>query len=432
MSPKVDRATITLGPSRIKVEEEVLQIGDQGLIAATTPTTAPGDGGTTPVGPPGDLITPPGVDGVEGYPILNTDLTAITYAGLIASGNVSWSIVDGTSLGWFTRTLLLGVDATGTASGGTRAINLDNPSQYYQYASTMPPSDPVLRSGVLVAGAYAWSGTAWDLIPNQVITVPGGTVTVLMAFPSATVFDRAVTYSDANYIYAFVSCTYAIGASTGAGKALVRLAVSGAFNLELVAGPFTGGIYGINTITDRVIGVEAQYAYVDLRITSPSTSNYRIAVDITTNSVATVTSANTTLSPVVWALLDGSLATLAQTAVGGFHNLEIRFPDGSVLNQTTYMAAAVYTDVFGEGAKLLLRVPQASTLVAFFLEGATSINKGIQLTGQGYQTFSMPTDGISIGNSSPRWSPTGAGTELRWVGLPTVGTVSGLYEGSVA
>jgi hypothetical protein len=181
-----------------------------------------------------------------------------------------------------------------------------------------------------------------------------------------------------------------------------------------------------------VIGVEAQYAYVDIRVTSPSTFNYRIAVDITTNSVATVTSAGTTLSPVVWALLDGSLATLAQTAVGGFHNLEIRFPDGSVLNQTTYMAAAVYTDVFDEGVKLLLRVPQASTLVAFFLEGATSINKGIQLTGQGYQTFSMPTDRISIGNSSPRWSPPGAGTELRWVGLPTLGTVSGLYEGSVA
>jgi hypothetical protein len=249
-----------------------------------------------------------------------------------------------------------------------------------------------------------------------------------MAFPSATVFDRAATYSDANYIYAFVSCTYAIGASTGSGKALVRLAVSGAFNLELVAGPFTGGIYGIST-TGRVIGVEAQYAYVDLSTTG---SYARIVIDITTNSVATVTSAGTTLSPVVWALLDGSLATLAQTAVGGFHNLEIRFPDGSVLNQTTYMAAAVYTDVFGEGAKLLLRVPQASTLVAFFLEGATSINKGIQLTGQGYQTFSMPTDRIAIGNSSPRWSPTGAGTELRWVGLPTVGTVSGLYEGSVA
>jgi hypothetical protein len=293
----------------------------------------------------------------------------------------------------------------------------------------MPPSDPVLRSGVLVAGSYAWSGTAWDLIPNQVITVPGGTVTVLMAFPSATAFNREVAYSDANYIYAFVSCTYAIGASTGSGKALVRLAVSGAFNLELVAGPFIGGVVSINTITDRVIGVEAQYAYVDIRTSGVP---YRIVIDITTNSVATVTSGGPVLSPVVWALLDGSLATLAQTAVGGFHNLEIRFPDGSVLNQTTYMAAAVYTDVFGEGAKLLLRVPQASTLVAFFLEGATSINKGIQLTGQGYQTFSMPTDRISIDSRSPRWSPTGAGTELRWVGLPTLGTVSGLYEGSVA
>jgi hypothetical protein len=72
---KQDQNRVNLGPARIKTDDAIYDAVDQGIVGTTTTTVvASTDPGFVPIGPIGDLITPPVLAPVTGYPIYATDI----------------------------------------------------------------------------------------------------------------------------------------------------------------------------------------------------------------------------------------------------------------------------------------------------------------------------------------------------------------------
>ena len=258
MPTRSDRNEIVLGPARLKVEDQVLQTADQGLIGSPTPTT-PAEPGFEPIILPGELVTPPVVPGSADYPIPQVQ------PNFVIDDNSEWAILDGTAFGWFANSLV-------TKNGIT---NLDNTTQSLYYASfdnffNATTIGPRIRAGVFWAGAYYWDGTALVLptsfpsvtLGGLSVTIPGTSVRNALFVPGGT------SWVDETH-------TYAVGTFSGAGSGtyVFRVANTGGFVVEIVSASLGTTAY------NRVQGVENGIA----AITSNTLNAVRF-VDTTTGA----------------------------------------------------------------------------------------------------------------------------------------------------
>ena len=154
---RIDQNRVNLGPAKIKTDDSIYDAVDQGVVGVSTTTVvAPSpDPGYVPIGPIGDLITPPVLPPVSGYPIYATDINFDDnrfgpYPSLGFS--TPWGFADLSSIGSFSNSLV--VNATSGMSGSALVfVNLDNPSQrtsYFGSGVTRGTSfEYLIRDGVL-------------------------------------------------------------------------------------------------------------------------------------------------------------------------------------------------------------------------------------------------------------------------------------------
>jgi hypothetical protein len=209
MAPKHDRNEIILGPARLKVEDEIYQAADQGIVSPPTPST-PDTGGYDPLGPGGPLITPPVINGPDGYPIPRSVRTPA------AEGSI-WSLINGTAYGWFPRTFVT----------GATVINLDNITQSILYppSAGFPGTSIFLRPDGLWDRDKRWNGTAWLSQPTSVLNRrTGTTITNTRIGTTQLWFGSTTLKSD------FVNRRYSVLAGTGFDLEIVYFSETGAFS----------------------------------------------------------------------------------------------------------------------------------------------------------------------------------------------------------
>ena len=353
---KNDRNTVTIGPARVKVEDSIYDAVDQGVVGTTNvTTTTPTDPGFVPIGPIGDLITPPVLDPVTGYPILATAINfkdGIGTSPFLPTGT-SWSIMDLSSLGSFTNTLVVG------AGSDLAFVNLDNPSQRTTYAGKYKngPLDFIIRDGVLTHGWSSFVGGVW-VTDDVEITLNSITQTVTGATISGAMQSGK---NDATHRYFY------LGSGWGVGVAYARVSHTGPLSLEVVGlVSFNPGInpqLSVRCVAGGVLWIGA---------TSGNFQEYALAIDIATGASTDAFSLDTNRSTInSWfGLTTGEAVYLSQPYGVGLNNvydLRILALDGSVTTQTSLIsvlsgALDAFVPVHGAGTMLATTTKNPTTL----------------------------------------------------------------------
>lgn len=232
---KPDQNKVNLGPAKIKTDDAIYDAVDQGIVGTTTVVPVQVEPGFVPIGPIGDLITPPVLAPVTGYPIYATAINfndgTSTYPFL--SPGTSWAVLDLSSLGSFTNALVVGAGSTDLSF-----VNLDNPSQRTTYAGKYKsgPLDFIIRDGVLTHGWSSFVGGSW--VGSDVTTTINGSTQTITAANINTYM--ASGKSDATHRYFY------FGSGWGGQHAYARIAHTGSLALEIVGVAPVGFNAGVN------------------------------------------------------------------------------------------------------------------------------------------------------------------------------------------
>lgn len=407
---KQDQNRVNLGPARIKVEDSIYDAVDQGIVGTTTTVTAPVDTGFVPIGPSGDLITPPVLAPVTGYPIYATDIAfndgTSTYPYL--TPQTPWNILDLSGLGSFTNALVVNT----SYNGDLAFVNLDNPSQRTTYAGKFRnlPLDFVIRDGLLTHGWLSFVGGTW-VGSNVTITINGITQTLA----AATINEyMAAGKSDATHRYFY------FGTGWGGNVAYVKVAHTGPLAIEVVGIlPFNPFYFdanpknGVRAVANGVLWIGAQ-----VQGGGPPFAEYAAAIDIATGAT-TATYNITSLRSVAeswFGLTTGEAAYLFFTPVGSdyVYDLRIIALDGSITNQNNIItltsdSLAQYVDIPGTDTMLATNALSPKTLY--------------QISPAGYQVVGGTPGDIQ----APRISDASPGA-LRFWGSTVSTTDVALYE----
>ena len=403
---RIDQNRVNLGPARIKVEDSIYDAVDQGIVGTTTTVVAPVDTGFVPIGPIGDLITPPVLAPVTGYPIYATDINFLDGTGGYPFLNpaTSWSILDLSGLGSFTNALVVGASYIDLAF-----VNLDNPSQRTTYAGKYKsgPLDFVIRDGLLTHGWLSFVGSTW--VGSDVTITINGTTQTLSA---ATINEyMAAGKSDATHRYFY------FGSGWGGNVAYARVAHTGSLAIEVVGILFSNPFAidanpktTVRAVANGVLWLGAQ--------TSGPFAEYAAAIDIATGAataVYTITSFRS--APESWfGLSTGEAAYLFYTTVGSDYVYDLRIIglDGSITNQSNIItltsdSLSQYVDIPGTDTMLATNSFPPRTLY--------------QISPAGYQVVGGTPGDIQL----PRISDASPGA-LRFWGSSVSTTDVALYE----
>jgi hypothetical protein len=413
---KNDRNTVTIGPARVKVEDSIYEAVDQGIVGTTNvTTTTPTDPGFVPIGPIGDLITPPVLDPVTGYPIFNADINFINegYPGI--SQYTPWNIIDTSAIGGFSNSLVV------CSAADLHYVNLDNPSQLVTFIGKARNQYPdfVLREGVLTSGWASFVGGEW-VTEDVDITINGITKTI-----TGSTIDGALVQGVRDDLYTYFTLGTGWNSGSGVISAYAKMSHSGPLTLEVIAyGKPSGWTYG--TFPTTVMSVREGIMWISF-YTSPGgvVLFEAAAIDLATNTFTpTYTLSAVPISGPWFSITGGYGAYLgSRTTVGTnyVYKLHIVAIDGSVTTQANFMTIPVSSGGFG-GIDYNAEVPGTDTVLA--------INNGIphilyQISAAGYQIISgTPTliQRLRIGPAAP-----GA---LRFWGstYPDAPRIAGLYE----
>jgi len=403
---KPDQNRVNLGPARIKVEDSIYDAVDQGIVGTTTTVVAPVDTGFVPIGPIGDLITPPVLAPVTGYPIYATDINFLDGTGGYPFLNpaTSWSILDLSGLGSFVNTLVVGASQVDLAF-----VNLDNPSQRTTYAGKYKggPLDFVIRDGILTHGWLSFVGSTW-VGSDVTITINGTTQTIL----AATVNEyMAAGKSDATHRYFY------FGTGWNGNVAYVRVAHTGSLAIEVVGIlPFNPFFLDANPKT-TVRAVANGVLWLGAQTSGPF-AEYAAAIDIATGAataVYTITSFRS-VTESWFGLTTGEAAYLFPTAVGSDYVYDLRIigVDGSITNQSNIITLT------SDSLSQYVDIPGTDTMLA---TNSLSPKTLYQISPAGYQIVGGTPGDIQL----PRISDASPGA-LRFWGSTVSTTGVALYE----
>ena len=398
-----DQNKVTLGPARVKVEDSIYNAVDQGIVTATTTTTTTTTTpGFTPVGDVGDLITPPVITPVTGYPMTEPALN-------LATGSLSpltaWGVLDLSAIGSFSNALVLGIDNSGGGSS-LSFINLDNPSQKTTYANKIKqePVDFVVRDEKLTHGLDVFNLGTWTN-PSYTLEIDSGT----MVKTASQMEERYNAYGINDSTYRYFSVENSVG--------------SGFFHhyKQLHTGtlaPVYIASEGLSGQTGYTLAVAGNYLW-------SSIGNYVFAINLVTGAVTDLYSATGLFSQgYFWGMADGSLAGLKETIVGSnyVYDLAIINPFGGL---TTQAALATLPQTYAWQRSIT--VPNSGTMLVVFYDVSTGLDHLIQFSPAGYQEITPPTARVR----GLRFNPLLSGNLVRWWGSAVDGTGAALYEGSV-
>lgn len=318
---KNDRNTVTIGPARVKVEDSIYEAVDQGIVGTTNvTTTTPPDTGSVPIGPIGDLITPPTLAPVTGYPIFATQIGFNSNVGTLPfiTPSGAWALENLAGLGSFTNALLVG-------SGPDLAIvNLDNPAQRTTYSGKLRsyPSDYIVRDNIITSGWSSFITGTW--VAEDVVIDLGGAQT----FTGATI-DSNMTSGvvDSSHTYFPVGFHYGIP-----GYIYAKVSHTGSLGLEIAG--YVQNIPGqAYQAAPTVAGVGGNVLWITGVISGPSRPVF-IPIDLTTGEPG---------SPIIYNFPTGSTGILAYL---GLSNGSLAFLNGYVVDPTITIDYNI-VDVFG-------------------------------------------------------------------------------------
>jgi hypothetical protein len=386
---KNDRNIVNIGPARVKVDDSIYDAVDQGVVGTTNVTTAVPDEGFTPIGPIGDLITPPVLDPVTGYPIT---AAAINFTESQLSPITPWAVLDLSALGSFANALVL------SEGFNLSIVNLDNPSQKTTYAGGGKDNDFdfVVRDGYLTWGFDIFSGGVWT---NPTYVLPaGGTKTASQLPSEPMVQDAANRYFNVSNNYYF-------------------LPHSGPLTPVLIGAGLTPIAY-----TPTVTAISGNVLWV--RYTASGTNRIR-PIEITTATVGPeIVIGSAFNSEIIWGLSTLSVAGLSVTTVGSNFVYDLSIVDiyGGITTQAALMTVPNTYSIQNR-----VPVPGSDICLVVFYDTATTAYITYQISTAGYQAITMPTArvrGLRISTANPSGF-------IRWWGSAADDTGDALYESAL-
>ena len=401
---KPDQNRVNLGPARIKTDDAIYDAVDQGIVGVSTTTVvAPVDTGYVPIGPIGDLITPPVLAPVSGYPIYATDVAfndgIVTYPYF--NMNTPWGLEDLSGIGSFSNALVV--------NGGQNSldfINLDNPSQRTTYIGKQKFNsnlDFIVRNGVLTLGWSYFAGGVWDE-DDVTITVGGATRTITGATLNTNIGSGISDYTH-RYFYLGIF-------GGGVGHVYARMLHTGPLSLEVVGAAPIGFNPGVNPQL-TVLCIESGVLWI-------GTNSGIFAMNVATGACTSIY--NITLTPAAagsfFGLLSGAAAFLGQQSTVGSNYvwpLRIIGLDGSVTTQASFITQPTTSGILTQ----FVAIPGTETMLA--TNGLGSVV--YQISTAGYQVIGGFTPEIRL----PRLSSPNPGT-LRFWGSSATETQVALYE----
>jgi hypothetical protein len=382
-----DRNIVNIGPARVKVDDSIYDAVDQGVVGTTNVTTTVPDEGFTPIGPIGDLITPPVLDPVTGYPIT---AAAINFSETELSATTPWAILDLSSVGSFANALVLNFGA------GLAIVNLDNPSQRTTYAAGAKANttDFAFRDGFLTHGLDVFSGGVWT---NPTYTFPTGNKTASQVNFETNVQDGTNRYFNVdNYYFALPH----VGS-------LSPLQVSSAVGFS--AGAQTVAVASTVLWTESTNGGVVYLRPIDILTGTPGPQ-------IPKGSIFN--------SGIVWGLSTYAVAGLKQTTVGSNIQYDLTIVDiyGGL---TTQPSLITLPDTYV--LQTTTPVAGADIVIVSFYDVVSAVEYVYQVSTAGYQAITMPTDrvrGLRISTANPSGF-------IRWWGSDAAGLGDALYESAL-
>lgn len=394
---KNDRNHVTLGPARVKVEDSIYEAVDQGIVGTTNVVTTPAEpDGFVPIGPIGDLITPPVLDPVTGYPIYNADINFVNDSSYLSMYyRTPWNIIDTSAIGGFSNSLVVcdGVDLY--------YVNLDNPSQLVTFAGQDRNQFPdfVLREGVLTSGWSSFIGGVW-VAEDVDITINGVTKTI-----SGTTIDGFLANGVRDSLYTYFNL--GVGWNSGSGNihAYARVPHSGPLTLEVVGyGKPAGWVF---SFAGTVMSVREDIMWISgyLNPGGSSPSFQVAAINLITNEMTPAYTFNSQYQQGPWFSITGGFGAWlgSRTTVGTnyVYKLHIVGVDGSLATQANFMTLPTATGGLTGDRFDTAEVPGTDTVLAI---NATVPNTLYQISAAGYQIVSgTPTiiETLRIGPASP-------------------------------
>lgn len=386
-----DRNAVNIGPARVKVDDSIYDAVDQGIVTAATTTSTTTDTGFTPIGPIGDLITPPTLDPVTGYPIT---AAAINFSESQLYPLTPWAVLDLSALGSFTNALIL------FESNDLSIVNLDNPSQKTTYPGVGAKSwiyDFVVRDGALTWGFDVFAGGAWT---NPTYVLPAGgskTASQMESGLEPIVQDYTNRYFNIDNHY-------------------YKLPHTGSLAPVLIAAS-VGSPIGADTIAIAGTALWAQYV-------SGGTNRIK-PIDTTTGATGPEVNITTAFnSGIVWGLTTTAVAGLKVTVSGGNQIFDLTLVDvyGGITTQANLMTLP---DTYA--LQYVTPLPGADVCLAVFYDVATGIDHTYQISTAGYQAVTMPTERVR----ALRFSNANPSGFVRWWGSTQAGTGDALYEAAL-
>jgi len=393
---KNDRNHVTLGPARVKVEDSIYDAVDQGIVGTTNVVTTPVDPGFVPIGPIGDLITPPVLDPVTGYPIYNSDINFVNDSSVLSMYyRTPWNIMDTSGIGGFSNSLVV-CDAN-----DLYYVNLDNPSQLVTFVNKGRSQFPdfVLRAGVLTSGWSSFIGGVW-VAEDVDITINGVTETI-----SGGTIDSRILSGVRDNLYTYFAL--GVGWNSGSGNihAYAKVPHSGPLTLEVVAyGKPVGWAYNFE---GTVMSVREDIMWISIYQNPGGFSPvFQVAaINLLTNEMTSAYNFNSQYQQGPWFSITGGFGAWlgSRTTVGTdyVYKLHIVGIDGSLVTQSNFMSIPTATGEFATGAPYNAEVPNTDTVLAI----NTSVPSTLyQISSAGYQIVSgTPAiiETLRIGPASP-------------------------------
>jgi hypothetical protein len=394
---KQDQNRVNLGPARIKTDDSIYDAVDQGIVGVSTTTVvAPTDPGFVPIGPIGDLITPPVLDPVTGYPIYNADINFINDSNYLSMNfRTPWNIIDTSAIGGFSNSLVV-CDAV-----DLYYVNLDNPSQLATFVGKDRNQYPdfVLREGVLTSGWSSFIGGVW-VAESVDITINGVTKTI-----SGTTIDGFLANGVRDNLYTYINLGTGWNSGSGNIHAYAKVPHSGPLTLEVVAyGRPVGWSF---SFAGTVMSVREDIMWIS-GYTNPGGSSplFQVAaINLITNEMTPAYSFSSQYQQGPWFSITGGFAAWlgSATTVGGnyVYKLYIVGLDGSLVTQANFMSIPASSGPFSGDRFDSAEVPGTDTVLA--------INSGVpstlyQISAAGYQIVSGTPNLIEtlrIGPASP-------------------------------
>ena len=395
---KNDRNHVTLGPARVKVEDSIYEAVDQGIVGTTNvTTTTPTDPGFVPIGPIGDLITPPVLDPVTGYPIYNADINFVNDSSYLSMDyRTPWNIMDTSAIGGFSNSLVV-CDAV-----DLYYVNLDNPSQLVTFVGQDRNQRPdfVLREGVLTSGWSSFIGGVWvaedvDITINGITqTVTGGTI------------ESQLLNGVRDDLYTYFALGVGWNSGSGVIAAYAKIPHSGPFTLEVIAYGKPSG-WSFTNFPGRVMSVREDIMWISF-YSNPGGSSplFQVAaINLLTNEFTPAYNFNSQYQQGPWFSITGGfgawLGSLTTVGTNYVYKLHIVGLDGTLVTQANFMTLPTATGGLSGNRFDTAEVPGTDTVLAINSSGPSTL---YQISAAGYQIVSgTPTiiDTLRIGPAAP-------------------------------